>query len=570
MDSAATQPMLEPSRDESPTLSAADERGSSTPRKSSPGHLYGTTAGDAPRARDSLCAAVDGDDEDDGQRSRGTLAWTDSKGHTYYFRANPLRYSTPFILSQEMCERLAYYGLTPTLKSFLKHALGMTDSSASAYLGVFQGTMYVTPIASAIIADSFLGAYKTILLFSGLYMAGLVCLVFGAIDGLSQPWMVHVGMMVFITTGAGGIKSCVNVLGAQQFHPVAHKQQVTTFFTFFYASINIGALVGGLICPQVADSVSFFAAYLIPLGSFVLAVAVFVAGSSRYVKMLPTGSPVVSFARLLVAAAPQCSIHKCRISQGGCFDDQFVTDCMFVVRLLPLLSLVMPVMIAYNQMTTAFLTQGEKMHHVIFGQEFAPALMQNIDPIAVVITSVLVDGMLYPFLRERGQMLSVLTRYTIGTGIACCAVLCAFGVELMVKSGDLEAVSIWWQVPQFSLIAVAEVFVISTSYEIAFTYAPLSLKTVSSGCNLIFFAISGYISGGLFVVCESWMPDFNKADPSTYKNAHYDYYFLVLAGACAFGVLCCLAFRPVFATMSIYSAAPQDDGADGEAMEPAS
>jgi hypothetical protein len=315
----------------------------------------------------------------------------------------------------------------------------------------------------------------------------------------------------------------------------------------------------------VADSVSFFAAYLIPLGSFGLAVAVFVAGSARYVKMLPMGSPVVAFARLLAAAAPKRSIHRCRASQGGAFDDAFVSDCLCLVRLLPLLSLIVPMMIADNQVTTAFLTQGEKMHNYILGQEFAPALMQNVDPIVVVVTSLLVEGSLYPALRRRDRMLSVLTRYTFGTLAAGGAVLCAFGVELMVMQADINTVSIWWQVPQFSLIAVAEVFVISTSYEIAFTYAPLSLKTVSSGCNLIFFALAGYLSGGLFALCESWMPDFRKDDPSTYKDAHYDYYFLVLAGTCGAGVAMCVAFRSYFATMSVYK--PLGEGAEGDGDE---
>ena len=520
---------------------------------------YGTTV--APTIRDSFGGEEFEGDDSSARRPHGTIEWTDAAGHTYYYRTNPLTYSTPFILSQELCERLAYYGLTPTLKNFLKHTLDMTDSSASAYLGAFQGTMFVTPIISAIISDSFLGAFKTILSFSLVYMLGLAFLVMAAVDSICQGWMVHVGLMVLITIGAGGIKSCVNVFGAQQFHPIVHKQQVTSFFTFFYASINVGALVGGLLCPQVADSVSFFAAYLIPLSSFGLAVIVFLLGSSRYVKMLPTGSPVVAFARLIWASIPLRSISKCRVSQGGVFDDRFVDDCLCLVRLMPLLSLVVPLMVAYNQMTTAFLTQGEKMHNDIFGQEFAPALMQNVDPIVVVFTSLVVEGVVYPSLRRKDRMPTVLTRYLIGTLIGAAAVMCAYGVELVVMANAINTVSIWWQVPQFGLIAVAEVFVISTSYEIAFTYAPATLKTVSSGCNLIFFALAGYISGGLFIVCAPWMPDFKKDEPWTYEDAHYDYYYLVLAGACVFGAMMCVAFRPYFAKMSVYKPPEQDDDA---------
>lgn len=507
---------------------------------------YGTSA----RASDALIE----DCESDHRRLRGTTAFFDeSRGVTYYYKTNPLLYACPFILGQELCERLAYYGLTPTLKNFVKHVLGVSDSSASAYLGIFQGTMYVTPILSAIISDTYLGGYMTILIFSMIYMLGIVHVLLAAISEISQPWMLHLGLLVLISLGAGGIKSCVNVFGAQQFHPVTQKEKVTSFFTLFYASINVGSLIGGLSCPQVAESVSFFAAYLIPLCSFSLATLVFACGYGRYVKMIPSGSPVVRFAKFLFDALKRRSFKRCRVSQGGNVDDAFVDASIALLKLMPLCALQVPFLVAYNQMTTAYLTQGEKMKRQIFGAEFAAALMQNVDALTVIAFSVFVERLLYPKLRSMDRMPSVLSRFMIGNLFGASSLLSALIVELVVKSEPLGSVPIWWQVPQFACIAIGEIFMISTGYEVAFTYAPPELKTVSSACNLVFFAIAGYLSGALFLICSAWMPDFKATDPQTYEEAHYDYYFTVLGSACLGGCLACFAVRPFFKTMKPYA-----------------
>lgn len=481
------------------------------------------------------------------QHDDSELTWTDRDGTVYRYVVNPLLTVCPFVLIQELCERLAYYGLTPTLKPFLKKTLNVGDAEASSLMGLFQGVLFLTPIVSAALADSFLGIYSTILYFSIVYACGLGLMEIAAIESISSPWMVYVALFVLICVGAGGIKSCVNVFGAQQFHPTAQKELITSYFSYFYASINVGSLIGGIACPQVQHDVSFAAAYLIPLCSFVVALMVFVSGTNRYLRFKPQGSPVVGVAKVLVNAVKLKSFQATKKSNGGDQDDGFVEDTLQLLKLQPLCALAVPMLIAYNQMSTAFLSQSEKLRNLIFGSEFAPALMQNVDAISVITTSILVEKFLYPFLRRRNIMPSVIARFAIGNSIAVFALICAYIVEIEVMTQEKPfTVSIWVQFPQFALIAVAEIFVISTSYEVAFTMAPQRLKAVASACNLLWFSLAGFISGLLFIICSSWMPDFDPHRYATYQQAHYNYYFLVLASLCGFGVLFCLALRGYF------------------------
>lgn len=47
---------------------------------------------------------------------------------------------------------------------------------------VFEGTCYVTPLLGAYLADSFWGRYRTILVFSSIYLLG--CVLLTATSGL--------------------------------------------------------------------------------------------------------------------------------------------------------------------------------------------------------------------------------------------------------------------------------------------------------------------------------------------------------------------------------------------------
>ncbi|KAF4753065.1 hypothetical protein FOZ62_017662 [Perkinsus olseni] len=182
----------------------------------------------------------------------------------------------------------------PNLQLFLKEYLRVDDTGANSYIATFNAILYVTPLLSAVLSDTILGLYLTILIFSFVYMAGLCLLTLSTIHSISQPWMVHVSLLFLIAFGAGGIKSCVNVMGVQQFHPEEHRALITRYYTYFYACINAGSIFGGVVTPILAESVSFTASFAFPLVAFVVATVAFVAADmmGRYVKPKPQGSAV--------------------------------------------------------------------------------------------------------------------------------------------------------------------------------------------------------------------------------------------------------------------------------------
>ncbi|KAF4751913.1 hypothetical protein FOZ62_014500, partial [Perkinsus olseni] len=92
------------------------------------------------------------------------------------------------------------------------------------------------------------------------------------------------------------------------------------------------------------------------------------------------------------------------------------------------------------------------------------------------------------------------------------------------------------------------IFLFSTSYEIAFTLSPSSLKAVASAGNLVFLAIGFALAGVIFQLCAPWLPNFdpNKPTVASHKEAHYEYFYSVLIGLCGIGAIGCLSLIPYF------------------------
>lgn len=457
---------------------------------------------------------------------KSKLTWTDKSGNTYTYYEKPLLRVCSFILIQEACERLAFYGLTPTFKPFLRDFYGFSDDAANSFIFIFNGLSYASPIISAIISDTFLGVYNTILVFSAVYFAGLVMVCVAAIDGIDQVWMLYVGVWFLLSLGTGGIKSCISVLGGQQIHP-SQKETMTSFFTLFYAAINFGAIVGGFAVPAVCDEVSYVAGYAIPVVAFALATAVLVIGSKRYVKVKPEGSVVLQICRVIGSAIASLSLKKCRKSQGGKYDDHFIDDAASLFSLIPFFAMIIPFMVAYMQISTVYESQTATMNRYIGSWQMPTPYMCNIDPIAVIVGAFVMDKLVYPKLRAMNKMPTIPLRVSFGFLLASAANWCAMGVEMLIMSSSPNSVSVWLQVPQFSLIAFGEIFVFATALEVAYTKSPDSLKTVATAFYLLAMSISSFISRAIGGACKPW-----------FEVKRYDLYYIVLASLCgAFAVL---------------------------------
>jgi hypothetical protein len=256
------------------------------------------------------------------------------------------------ILIAQAAERLAYFGFRASLMVYFTQELQYPDTDAITLFAYCTFWANFTPICGAFLGDSKLGRFWTIVVFGGLYLAGLMVMTYAAFmthstsHKLQLKRIVTLIALALICTGAGAIKPCMNIFGADQVAESMHhdeqkhqndnkdhqeegetekveektvktldveegknhdslkaetaaagnrtrtdqetkkktkKDQVRTFFSYFSLGVNIGAVSSFLLIPSIKGHFGYGVAFLFPTAFLCMAVLLFLSQRNNYV-----------------------------------------------------------------------------------------------------------------------------------------------------------------------------------------------------------------------------------------------------------------------------------------------
>ena len=114
-----------------------------------------------------------------------------------------------------------------------------------------------------------------------------------------------------IALGTGGIKPCVSSFGADQFDETdeIEKKKKSSFFNWFYFSINIGALVASSVLVWIQMNVGWGWGFGIPAVAMAIAVVSFFSGSQLYIIQKPGGSPLTRIFQVIIATFRKLNVQ---------------------------------------------------------------------------------------------------------------------------------------------------------------------------------------------------------------------------------------------------------------------
>ncbi|MBI3418350.1 MAG: MFS transporter, partial [Verrucomicrobia bacterium] len=196
----------------------------------------------------------------------------------------------PYIVGNEAAERFSFYGMNSILVLFMTHYMLRADGSpdrltgeqANVWYHSFVVWMYFLPALGAILADAFLGKYRTILLLSVVYCLGHLTLAFNDTRaGLAAG-------LCLIALGAGGIKPCVSANVGDQFGP-SNQHLLPKVFSWFYFAINSGSAVATIAVPYLLEHFGPRVAFGTPGIFMALATIVFWLGRRKFAHIPPGG-----------------------------------------------------------------------------------------------------------------------------------------------------------------------------------------------------------------------------------------------------------------------------------------
>ncbi|KAM0877990.1 hypothetical protein ACQ4PT_035139 [Festuca glaucescens] len=506
-------------------------------------------------------------------------------------------WGSTLIMVSTVLHGMSYFGLATNLVNYFVVELHTGSKSAATSVTNWVGTASMTPLAAAFLADSFLGRYRTITIFLGICVAGYAVVAASAFAALQSAGVFYVGL--YLVALGGAMQSVIVAFGADQFgDDESERARQSSFFNWFYFSINMGSLVGATVLVWVQTAHGWGLGYGILAVLAVLAIALFSAGTGAYRRhQPPAGSPLTRIAQVLVAAVRNCDVeapddaallHECEGEDGEsaiqgsrrlAHTDQFrfldkaavetasckrvrpaspwrlctvtqVEELKCVLRLLPVWACGIIFAMAYTQMSTTFILQGDTLDPRLGSFRVPAAMLSIFDTLTVMIWVPLYDRAVVPLVRRltghiRG--FTQLTRMGIGFVLLTIAMLFAGALEVArrrvlalhgtyVDADGTEYVpmSIFWQVPQFMLVGAAEVFTLIGQMEFYYDQAPDAMRSVCSGLSSAGIALGNYASSALVAVVvratarggnPGWITD-------DINDGHLDYFFWLLAMLC--------------------------------------
>uniref|UniRef100_A0A8K9V3T7 Solute carrier family 15 member 2 n=1 Tax=Oncorhynchus mykiss TaxID=8022 RepID=A0A8K9V3T7_ONCMY len=363
--------------------------------------------------------------------------------------------SISFIVVNEFCERFSYYGMKAVLTLYFINYLHWDPNLSTAVYHAFSSLCYFTPVLGALIADSWLGKFKTIIYLSVVYVLGHIVKSVGAIPSVGDS-TIHIVLsmvgLILIAFGTGGIKPCVAAFGGDQFDE-EHTNERRKFFSIFYMSINGGSVLSTLITPMLRGDVQCFGgdcyalAFGVPAILMVIALVVFISGSGMYKKSPPEGNILLDVCKCMgLAIKNRWKSSKYDPKKKHWLDwaeDKYprrlIHEIKMVLRVL-VLYIPLPMFWAlFDQQGSRWTLQATRMN-MAFGSTFVlkPDQMQMLNALLILVFVPIFDMVVYPLIGLCRINLTPLKKMAVGMIFAALAFGSATLVEVNVTKTVVE------------------------------------------------------------------------------------------------------------------------------------
>ncbi|GJN30007.1 hypothetical protein PR202_gb18280 [Eleusine coracana subsp. coracana] len=221
------------------------------------------------------------------------------------------------ILGVELNERLTTLGIAVNLVTYLTGTMHLGSAASANAVTNFLGTSFLLCLVGGFVADTYLGRYLTIAIFTAVQAAGMCILTIstaapglrpssdnnGAAANGTQLGVLYLGLYL-TALGTGGLKSSVSGFGSDQFDEsdTTEKQRMARFFSWFFFFISIGSLLAVTVLVYIQDNLGRPWGYGICVVAILTGLVVFLAGTTRYRFKKLVGSPLTQIANVTSAA----------------------------------------------------------------------------------------------------------------------------------------------------------------------------------------------------------------------------------------------------------------------------
>jgi POT family proton-dependent oligopeptide transporter len=435
----------------------------------------------------------------------------DPKFITIPLKTDKMPPGIPFIIGNEAAERFNFYGMRAILVVFMTKYLmdrngataPMQENEANGWYHLFLSANYFFPMLGAIVADAFLGKYRTIFWLSLVYCAGSLAL---ALDHTRLGLTVG---LTLIALGSGGIKPCVSSNVGDQFGS-DNQHLLSRAFGWFYFSVNFGSFFSILLIPWLLEHYGPVPAFGVPAVLMLSATGIFWAGRYKFVHIPPTGK---TFLR-----------------------DTFSREGLLTLgRIAIIYAFVAIFWSLWDQSGGEWVTQAEKMNLHFAGINWLSSQIQALNAIMILAFIPLFQYLIYPAI-SKVFPLTPLRKIGLGLIVTGLSFFVSAWIETQIAAGLKP--NIGWQIPAYALLSAGEVMVSITGLEFAYTQAPKHMKAMVQALYLL--AVS---AGNLFTAIVHWFIANPDGTVKLHGAAYYNFFSYLSIGCVAIWIFVAKAYK---------------------------
>ncbi|CAO1946069.1 unnamed protein product [Urochloa humidicola] len=229
----------------------------------------------------------------------------------------------PFIISNEIFEKVATFGLTANMILYLTERYLMSSALATVVLYNWNAFSNFLPIFGAVLADACLGRFRVIALGSFVSLSGMCLLCLTAILPVYKktpactarvsgcevlPWQLPLLFTSFalMSVGSGGIRPCTLAFGADQLdkrdNSARNVRTLQTFFNWYYTVLGLSIVFASTVVVYIQQARGWVVGFTVPVVLMVTALTLFLLGSPFYLRATADRSAILGLVQVLVAS----------------------------------------------------------------------------------------------------------------------------------------------------------------------------------------------------------------------------------------------------------------------------
>lgn len=391
--------------------------------------------------------------------------------------------------------------------------------------------------------------------------------------------------LYIIAVGAGGTKPNISTFGADQFDELnPHEKKLkASFFNWWMFSAYFGSLFANSGLIYIQDNLSWSIGYGIPTIGLILSLVCFYIGTPLYRHKPKKGnSHMKEIIHVLSSAfanwrlklpSQQFELHelerehyitngeeqllyipcfrfldKASIEEGNVKSPCTVTQVqklklfcgMFIIWVVLLIPSAF-----WAEVSTIFVKQGTTLNcHLGSKFKVPPASLSSIYTLSMILAVPVYDRYFVPFMHKRTgnpRGITILQRLGIGCAVQVSAIVAAYVVEVfrlrLIKEHhinepqDIVPMSIFWQLPQYGILGLADVFLAIGMIEFFYDQSPQSMQSLGTTFFTSAVGVGSFLNGFLVNMVDKVSRKLNGGKSwigNNLNDSHLDYFFVFL------------------------------------------